>query len=505
MAVAVVLQALGKDLPRAESLARQTLAMRRRLHGPEHHEVASALDLLSGTLRVKGNYDSAEANAREALALRRRLAGTPAGGEESSRWLAQSLHNLAAVLSRKGDDAAAAPLLRESLSLRRKTLPADHPHVAGCLFRLACVLEHSPRPGDVGEAARLHAEVLESRRKHFGEHQREVTEVVRRLAPLLRGAGDHAAAERLLLDRHERLRAAPNRPAAVDVELFGQLAELYESWDAPGSSGKSDRHREWQARLLGWFDKATADVTGRLRLAGEGGVADDTRAKLYAERGGLRARAGRFREAEADFREAVRLHRGGVASWCSRGCLLAYLGETQAYHEHCRGMVKRFGPGTAPGVMQATLTACLLLPGAGGDPGTLAGIADRHLSRRVASGDQRPVPWARVLKGIAEYRAGNFRSCADLIAGQPAVEMPGQQVAAGLHLAMAQLRLGRDAEAAATFARAAAKMDRALPRPGTRDLGEGDLEVWLMCHVARREAEELFRSRLKEQGSRAPH
>jgi serine/threonine protein kinase/tetratricopeptide (TPR) repeat protein len=503
MAVATVLQALGKDLPQAETLARQTLAMRRRLHGPEHYEVASALDLLSGTLRVKGNYDAAEAHAREAVALRR-LPGATGGGEESSKGLAQSLHNLALVLARKGDYAAAAPLLRESLSLRRQTLPADHPHVAGCLFRLACVLEHSGQPGDVGEAARLHAEALESRRKHFGEHQKEVTEVVRRLAPLLRGAGDHAAAERLLLDRHERLRAAPNRPAALDLELFGQLAELYQSWEAPDRSDKAERHREWQGKLLQWFDHAIADVTERLRLADQAGVADDARGRLYAERGGMRARAGHLREAEADFREAVRLHRGGIASWFSRGCLLAYFGETQAYQEHCLFMLKRFGHNRAAGVMQTTLTTCLLLPGAGGDPGTLAHLADRHVSRRVASGDQRPVPWARVLKGIAEYRAGNSRSCADLIAGHPALEIPEQQVAADLYLAMAQHRLGQDAQAAATFARAAARMDRVLPRPGTRDLGEGNLEVWLMCHVARREAEEQLRVRPRVQTSGAP-
>ena len=98
---------------------------------------------------------------------------------------------------------------------------------------------------------------------------------------------------------------------------------------------------------------------------------------------------------------------------------------------------------------------------------------------------------------MAEYRAGRFQSAAEWMGRAKSAcppEMPSARAAADLFIAMSLHRLGEVGQGGEAFARAAEELDRDPLVPGVDDLyREGHPENWILCEVARREAEQLFK------------
>src|SRR5204863_504915 len=67
-------------------------------------------------------------------------------------------------------------------------------------------------------------------------------------------------------------------------------------------------------------------------------------------------------------------------AWYYRGCLLAYLGDVDAYRKHCNAMLEKFGNREAAEVADRTAKTCLLLS-EGGDSKRLLAEADRALGK----------------------------------------------------------------------------------------------------------------------------
>jgi tetratricopeptide (TPR) repeat protein len=141
-----VLAKEGK-LSEAESLHREALAIRRKVFGEEHVEVASSLDNLALTLRAAGRLEEAETLERQALAMRRKLLG----GEENLA-VAGSFNNLGMILQDREQLAEAESAFRDSLRLESKILGADHPSIGIIRQHLIDVLK---REHKVGEADAL--------------------------------------------------------------------------------------------------------------------------------------------------------------------------------------------------------------------------------------------------------------------------------------------------------------------------------------------------------------
>jgi hypothetical protein len=96
--------------------------------------------------------------------------------------------------------------------------------------------------------------------------------------------------------------------------------------------------------------------------------------------------------------------------------------------------------------------------------------------------------WIHLSKAIADYRAGRFAAAAARLEQcRPDLPQVCAQPAAAFWLAMAYHRLDRREDADAAYAEGLARMED-LPAAGEADLGVYFRE-WLMCHVARREAE----------------
>ncbi len=78
-----------------------------------------------------GDYAAALPLYRQALEIRRTTLG------ENHPDYANSLNNLAVLYREMGDYAAALPLYRQALEIRRTTLGEDHPDYATSLNNLA--------------------------------------------------------------------------------------------------------------------------------------------------------------------------------------------------------------------------------------------------------------------------------------------------------------------------------------------------------------------------------
>jgi len=179
---------LRSNLKESERLLRESLAIRRRLLGEKHRDVAASLNALGGQQVNAGNLDEAEKLMREALVLRREILG-PADPD-----VASTMNNLGLILRNKGDLTNAAPMLREALELRRKTLGNDHPDVVIQTVNMAIVLT------DLGDyaGAETHArEALATRRRILGPEHPAVANTLRVLGDALAGAGNYAEAEPL--------------------------------------------------------------------------------------------------------------------------------------------------------------------------------------------------------------------------------------------------------------------------------------------------------------------
>ncbi len=223
-------QGLGLYAPAKERL-RAALEASRAAFGPEHVEVARALDRLAGAFEDEGDLQEAERLDRESLAMLGRL------GETEGKDAAQVKGDLARVLQGLGQERrsggalprgagdraaargrprarrwrrrsttsasssasgatgpAAEPLHREALDIIRSVRGPEHPDVAAGMNTLGGALEAK---GDLAGAERLYRESLDMRRRLLGPEHPDTTRSMYALAYLLRAKGDHEGAARL--------------------------------------------------------------------------------------------------------------------------------------------------------------------------------------------------------------------------------------------------------------------------------------------------------------------
>jgi serine/threonine-protein kinase len=218
--VAGISDELGR-FDRARRLAELSLDRARLAHGPEHPQVARALDTLGWILHRSGDYAAAEDVHRRALALHRRLQAP------DSLEVAGSLERLGLVLRVRAKLPEAEALLQEALALREKRLGPEHPDTANTVKNLADLLTVK---GDYARAVEEHRRVLAVRRKALGDLHPSVASSLVSLGEALRQMGDRDGAEaahrealgirrRLYGDEHPQVSESLHHLAAT---LFSQ-------------------------------------------------------------------------------------------------------------------------------------------------------------------------------------------------------------------------------------------------------------------------------------------
>jgi tetratricopeptide (TPR) repeat protein len=122
----------------AEPLYKRALAILEKALGPDHPDVATALNNLANLYPARGRYTDAEPLLRRALGIYEKACGPDHPN------VATSLFSLASLYMWQGRYTDAEPLFRRALTIREKALGPDHPEIPAC----AC------RPREAGRDAR---------------------------------------------------------------------------------------------------------------------------------------------------------------------------------------------------------------------------------------------------------------------------------------------------------------------------------------------------------------
>ena len=204
----------------AELLFKRTLAIRERVLGAEHPDVAMSLNNLAALYDQQGRYSEAEPLFNGALSIRERILG----------WdhldVALILNNLAALYDSQGRYPEAEPLYERSLDIRERALGPYHPGVATSLNNLASLYNHQ---GRYAEAERLLERSLAIREQALGPDDPDVARSLSTLAFVYTHQGRYPEAEPLL-DRSLDIRERALGPSHPDVaRSLNNLAALYEN------------------------------------------------------------------------------------------------------------------------------------------------------------------------------------------------------------------------------------------------------------------------------------
>lgn len=258
--------------------------------------------------------------------------------------------------------------------------------------------------------------------------------------------------------------------------------------------------------LIDWKTGRLVQAIPRLRAAIEALEAaarlspDDERvnrelANALATVGQSYARGGLWHEALRYLAPAVqRMPTEHWHSYCLAH-LLAQNGDVEAYRQHCREMLERFGKDRNPLSGPRAGHASLLLPDAVTDHEWLTRLAEIGVQEAPATLHQTRL----IMKGITAFRTGQFPEAVKSIENGLRGNSAGTniRVKGYLVLAMAQHRLGQKDAARRAIEQARAEMRRYYPRPDLGDL-TSSWNDWISCQLYRREAETLLEGKTSD-------
>jgi tetratricopeptide (TPR) repeat protein len=170
-------------------------------HGFESEEAARLLDLAGYYLNDRARFSEAERLFQRALAIRERVLGP------DHPDVAESLNNLAALYYHQGKYTEAGPLSHRALAITEKARGPEHPHVAIRLNNLAALYNEE---GKYAEAEPIHQRALAIREKTLGPDHPDVATSLSNLGGLYRNQGKYAQAEPLC-----------QRALAIDEKALG--------------------------------------------------------------------------------------------------------------------------------------------------------------------------------------------------------------------------------------------------------------------------------------------
>jgi tetratricopeptide (TPR) repeat protein len=225
----------SKQPARAESLARQALALDVRLYGPTHNRVAIMLSRLGAIVHDQGRSAEADSVLRASIAMLRRNHpdGHPA--------IAHALRDLASSLVSQERWAEADSVWRESAALYRRYMgegSLGYANAVGWTGYIQLMRGHAP------EAERTLRGAL-ALRKTTGSRSDPITQRARLfLGQALQQEGRLREAEPLLLDGYA-MAATVGLPRRVQIRAARSLVALYE---AQGRTTEAAKYRDWASR-----------------------------------------------------------------------------------------------------------------------------------------------------------------------------------------------------------------------------------------------------------------
>lgn len=222
---------------------------------------------------------------------------------------------------------------------------------------------------------------------------------------------------------------------------------------------------------------------------------DPQKAKGYQDRAEWYGQRGLWKEARADLSKAFQLE-PNVHRAMQLGFVLVQLGEVDAYREHCRAALGRFGSTTNNSEADQLLKTCLLHSESKVDAKQLA-----HLAEVVAATDKTQAwyEWIIFAKALYEYRMGQYAAAASTareilqLAPQTNGNVPVLRALGFTVEAMALYRSGEEGGAKKSLMKAKRDLERHMPGIDGNWWHDG-----LAAHILYREAQKMIAAKKVE-------
>jgi tetratricopeptide (TPR) repeat protein/predicted Ser/Thr protein kinase len=190
--VAQALDSLGRaqirngHYPEAQALMRRALEIATTAVGSDHIETASIENDLAAALEKNGDYDGAESMYQRALATRRREL------DADDPRIATTLNNYGNLMRAQGRHREAVSMLEPALAIREKVLEPGHPRIATTCNNLALAYK---KLGDFEHAEAFYLRALDIREQTYGPAHPRTATVLANLANVYQAQGDLQRAE----------------------------------------------------------------------------------------------------------------------------------------------------------------------------------------------------------------------------------------------------------------------------------------------------------------------
>jgi eukaryotic-like serine/threonine-protein kinase len=178
------------DYEQARQLAQRALDIKQEILGPDHPELANALNTVGAILFRQGEHDEALRLHERALAIQEKTLGSmhPDVGITFS--------NIATVYYARSDHVNALAMFERTLALWRASLGEDHPRVAAALSNAAAVYQSLDAPD---EARKRYEDALAIQEKNLQPDHPNIGSVLMNLANVHVSLGEQTRAQGLYL------------------------------------------------------------------------------------------------------------------------------------------------------------------------------------------------------------------------------------------------------------------------------------------------------------------
>jgi serine/threonine protein kinase/tetratricopeptide (TPR) repeat protein len=191
-----------------------------RAVSPHSATVADTLANLSRVQSANGQYKEAEASAKEALAIRQKILGP------EHKDIATTLQALAEIECRRGNVDKAADLLGRAKTIAEKALGEENPDVADILHDLGMVRE---RQKNYPAANQLFSSALGIRQRYLGTQHPLVSDTMCALGTLNYNMHNYEAAETMFNNALDIRLKSFGEKSSKTAEVYSCLAILYDS------------------------------------------------------------------------------------------------------------------------------------------------------------------------------------------------------------------------------------------------------------------------------------
>jgi serine/threonine protein kinase/tetratricopeptide (TPR) repeat protein len=417
----------------------------------------------AGLLRARAERDRAR-NAESAAVEQRRAAET---ARESERTANMFLRDLMISFGNPAEGKAGA--IRAIARLDEGWLKDQPETQMSCRIALGMFLIQE---NDAARAEKQFNAVEAMARRADGSIPRDVSGVLHRgrgMALWMRK--DLPSAERELRAAIDDYRQTPGMEAKLAQLLFGLSAirqSLGDVADAQRILMEAQHIAASEPTMRGYVS-ADRDV--------QAGPANEPAAALTA---------GRFGDAMVGYVHACADDPGNHWNWYHLACLKLYLGDEASYREAADQMLKRFGKTDVPTMGERTAKVWLLVPRSSAEMARVRRLLDQAMASDEDAGVKG---WFALTSALAEYRLGHSDTALKLTDKASSLKTPAATASVDLVRAMAHQGLGDTAKARELLAKAAARMNE-MAKPGAEPIPSP--ENWLICHILKREAEQLI-------------